>query len=90
MTRLLLGPLLRHVGTTDATIWVETDTPCEVEILGHRERTWTVAGHHYALVAIEGLAPDSSTTYSARYSIRVNAILAAATLDAACAAVKMP
>ena len=66
MTRLLLGPLLRHVGTTDATIWVETDTPCEVEILGHRERTWTVAGHHYALVAIEGLAPDSSTPYQVR------------------------
>jgi len=66
VTRLLLGPLLRHVGTTDATIWVETDAPCEVEVLDHRERTWTVAGHHYALVAVEGLAPDSSTSYQVR------------------------
>jgi hypothetical protein len=32
---LRLGPLLRHVGETDATIWVETDKPCRVEILGH-------------------------------------------------------
>ena len=41
MTRLLVGPVLRHVGTTDATVWVETDGPCEVRVLGARERTWT-------------------------------------------------
>ncbi|MHB8400308.1 MAG: DUF7800 domain-containing protein, partial [Candidatus Limnocylindrales bacterium] len=29
---LVLGPLLRHVGTTDATIWVETSAPCTVEV----------------------------------------------------------
>lgn len=63
MTRLLIGPLLRHVGTTDATVWVETDAPCVVEVLGHREHTWTVAGHYYALVLVEGLAPGSSTPY---------------------------
>ncbi len=34
MTRLLIGPLLRHVGTTDATVWVETDEPCDVAVLG--------------------------------------------------------
>jgi hypothetical protein len=27
---LVLGPLLRHVGPTDATVWVETDAHCEV------------------------------------------------------------
>ena len=54
MTRLLVGPLLRHVGTTDATVWVETDGPCEVEVLGGREHTWSVAGHHYALVEVRG------------------------------------
>jgi len=32
MTELLLGPLLRHVDATSATIWVETDGPCEVRI----------------------------------------------------------
>ncbi len=63
MTRLLLGPLLRHVGATDATVWVETDGPCEVEILGFRERTWTVAGHHYALVLVEDLPEGDATPY---------------------------
>ena len=28
---LLLGPLLRHVDETSATVWVETDAPCEVD-----------------------------------------------------------
>jgi hypothetical protein len=66
MTQLVLGPLLRHVGHTDATVWVETDGPCTVEVLGHTERTWVVAGHHYALVCIEGLEPGSSTAYDVR------------------------
>jgi hypothetical protein len=55
MADLLLGPLLRYVSETEATVWVETSEPCEVRILGRRERTFTVAGHHYALVQIEGL-----------------------------------
>jgi PhoD-like phosphatase len=63
VTHLLLGPLLRHVGTTDATIWVETDEPCEVEVLGHRTRTWTVRGHHYGLVIVDGLQPGTDTAY---------------------------
>jgi phosphodiesterase/alkaline phosphatase D-like protein len=66
MPRLLIGPVLRHVGTTDATVFVETDAPCEVDILGARERTWTVAGHHYALVVVDGLRPGTSTPYEVR------------------------
>ncbi len=66
MTRLVLGPLLRHVGPSDATVWMETDQPGEVEILGCRDRTWTVAGHHYALVVVDGLTPGRSTTYQVR------------------------
>jgi hypothetical protein len=66
MPRLVLGPLLRHVGEHDATVWVETDRPCTVEVLGHREDTWVVEGHHYALVCIEGLTPGSSTPYDVR------------------------
>ncbi|MEV4157736.1 alkaline phosphatase D family protein [Nocardia salmonicida] len=62
-TELVLGPLLRHVGECDATVWVETSAPCTVEVLGHHEHTWTVAGHHYALVLIEGLAAGSVTQY---------------------------
>jgi hypothetical protein len=57
---------LRHVSETQATIWVETREPCEVEILGHRERTFRVEGHHYALVCIEGLEPASRYEYEVR------------------------
>lgn len=63
MPELVLGPLLRYVSETEATVWVETDGPCEVEILGRREPTFGVAGHHYALVRIEGLEPDGFYEY---------------------------
>ena len=64
--QLKLGPLLRYVDETRATVWVETDEPCEVEILGHRTPTWSVHGHHYALVLIEGLRPASETPYEVK------------------------
>ncbi|WP_138757612.1 alkaline phosphatase D family protein [Modestobacter altitudinis] len=60
---LLLGPLVRHVDPVSATIWVETDRPCEVTVLGRRARTFCVNGHHYALVVVEGLEPGSTTPY---------------------------
>ena len=60
---LLLGPMLRHVDRTSATIWVETDAPCTVEVCGRTAETFTVHGHHYALVVIEGLEPGSTTPY---------------------------
>ena len=63
MARLVLGPLLRYVGEDEATIWVETDAPCEVEVLGCRDRTFRVAGHHYALVHCTGLEPASTLPY---------------------------
>jgi hypothetical protein len=62
--RLLLGPLLRHVGRTDATVWVETDAPCEVTVLGCSARTFAVSGHHYALVVVEGLQPGGRHPYA--------------------------
>src|ERR671932_914471 len=77
MPKLVLGPLLRYVGETQATIWVETDAAAEVEVLvsaagsgGHgtggprgRAPTFRVEGHHYALVLIEGLEPDRTYQY---------------------------
>ena len=63
MAQLVLGPLLRYVGDEEATVWVETDAPCEVEVLGARERTFHVEGHHYALVCVEGLEPGASVPY---------------------------
>ena len=50
MPRLVLGPLLRYVSDTEATVWVETDAPCEVDVLGFSAATFEVGGHHYALV----------------------------------------
>ncbi|HEX2134187.1 MAG TPA: alkaline phosphatase D family protein [Actinophytocola sp.] len=63
MPELLLGPMLRHVDTTSATVWVETDRPCTVTVAGASAHTFTVAGHHYALVAVTGLEPATSTPY---------------------------
>jgi hypothetical protein len=63
VSELVLGPLLRYVSETEATVFVETDAACEVEVLGRREPTFRVEGHHYALVRIEGLEPDSNYEY---------------------------
>ncbi|HEX3215102.1 MAG TPA: alkaline phosphatase D family protein, partial [Actinomycetota bacterium] len=77
MPKLVLGPLLRYVGETQATVWVETDDAARVEVLvspggpgqeadgGARGRapTFAVEGHHYALVLIDGLEPDRVYTY---------------------------
>ncbi len=66
MTALVLGPLLRHVDGTSATVWVETDRSCEVAVLGCAARTFEVAGHHYALVVCDGLEPGTTTAYDVR------------------------
>src|SRR5215211_5328496 len=63
MAQLVLGPLLRYVGEREAVIWVETDEACEVEVLGHRERTFRVHGHDYCLVVIDGLEPGREYEY---------------------------
>jgi hypothetical protein len=66
MPELVLGPLLRYVDATEATVWVETDAACEVEILGAAARTFHVAGHHYALVHVTGLEEDAVHPYEVR------------------------
>jgi PhoD-like phosphatase len=63
MPSLVLGPLLRYVGETEAVIWVETDAACEVEVLDTRERTFCVCGHHYALVCCGDLEPGTWHEY---------------------------
>lgn len=60
---VLVGPMLRFVGETEATVWMQTSGPCEVEVLGARCRTFTVAGHYYALVCVAGLEPGASYEY---------------------------
>ncbi|MDQ3648189.1 MAG: alkaline phosphatase family protein [Actinomycetota bacterium] len=60
---LVLGPLLRYAGEREATVWVETDVACEVEVLGHRARTFEIEGHRYALVRITDLEPGETYEY---------------------------
>ena len=59
----ILGPLLRYAGETDATVWVETDAACEVEVLGHTARTFEIEGHYYALVRLTDLEPGKTYEY---------------------------
>src|SRR4029453_3262233 len=77
MPKLVLGPLLRYVGETQATVWVETDAAADVEVLvapagdgagadgpvRGRAPTFAVPGHHYALVLVGGLAPKGLYEY---------------------------
>ncbi|OEV02589.1 alkaline phosphatase D family protein [Streptomyces oceani] len=69
MAALRLGPLLRYVDEDTATVWVETDGPCEAEVrcegsaAGGTARSWRVSGHHYALITVVGLEPGTETPY---------------------------
>jgi phosphodiesterase/alkaline phosphatase D-like protein len=77
MPKLVLGPLLRYVGETQATVWVETDAAARVEVAvspagddqaaaggAHGQApTFEVQGHHYALVLIDGLEPEHVYRY---------------------------
>jgi PhoD-like phosphatase len=63
---LLVGPLLRYVGSETATIWVETTRACEVAVLGQRTRTFHIEGHHYSLVMVTDLEPGTTIPYDVR------------------------
>jgi phosphodiesterase/alkaline phosphatase D-like protein len=63
---LLLGPALRHVSDTTALVWVQTESAATVEVLGCSAPTFEVQGHHFALVTVTGLTPDSVTEYQVR------------------------
>jgi hypothetical protein len=62
--QLVLGPLLRYVGETEATLWVETSEPCEVAILSSRTPTFCVRGRHYAIAYVKGLEPGCRYEYT--------------------------
>lgn len=68
MAELRLGPLLRYADGDTATVWLESSRPCTAEVRcadGARgaTRTFQIAGHHYALVTVTGLAPGTPTAY---------------------------
>src|SRR3954466_6186281 len=60
---LVLGPVLRHVGDTTAAVWVQVERPATITVLGCSTRTFEIAGHHYALVSVTGLDPDTPHPY---------------------------
>jgi hypothetical protein len=68
---LLLGPALRYVSETEATVWVETTAACTVRVLDTSTSTFEVAGHHYALVILEDLAPASTIPYQVHIDDRL-------------------
>ena len=67
---LVLGPMLRYVDETSATVWARTASAARVTV-ERAGRTWSaptvaVHGSHYALVVLDGLLPGSDDTYSVR------------------------
>jgi len=82
VAELILGPMLRHVSGDSATIWLEADERCTVEILGRATPTFCVAGHHYALSVIEDLQPGSSIEYDVRLDGELRWPVAGSTLPA--------
>ncbi len=68
MTTLVLGPLLRYVDETSASIWVEVSDAATVTVTAGDHvataRTFSAHGHHYALVELAGLEPGSHTPYA--------------------------
>jgi hypothetical protein len=56
MAELILGPLLRYVDETAASLWVETSRAAVVRVIAGEHvaeaSTFVVDGHHYALVCI--------------------------------------
>ncbi|PNI07584.1 glycoside hydrolase [Arthrobacter sp. AFG7.2] len=65
---LVLGPMMRYVDETSASIWVETRDASRVTVsAGGKQwdaRTFAVHSHHYALVEVDGLEPGSSSPYT--------------------------
>ena len=66
--RLLLGPLLRYVDETSASVWVETADPGTVTVVRGATTasapTFLVHDHHYALVELDGLEPGTTEAYT--------------------------
>ncbi|HYH76690.1 MAG TPA: alkaline phosphatase D family protein, partial [Arthrobacter sp.] len=65
---LVLGPMMRYVDETSASIWVETRSASRVSVRASGRNwetgTFAVHGHHYALVEADGIAPGSVLPYT--------------------------
>jgi hypothetical protein len=67
---VLVGPLLRYADESQATIWLEADRACTASVIIGEQLfdadTWSVHGHHYALVRIKDLGPCTAHPYEVR------------------------
>lgn len=67
-SRVILGPMMRYVDDVSASIWFETRDAGEVVVRAAGRswvaRTFAVHGHHYALVHVDGLQPDTTVPYT--------------------------
>lgn len=65
---IILGPMLRYVDSTRATIWMETRDAGVVTVRAgektHTTHTFGAHGHHFALVILEGLTPGATYEYA--------------------------
>ncbi|BCY14540.1 alkaline phosphatase D family protein [Actinoplanes sp. L3-i22] len=66
--QLLIGPVLRRVTGDRATLWVETSEPATVRVEAGGDAagsasTFSAYGHHYALIVVSGLTPESAHAY---------------------------
>jgi PhoD-like phosphatase len=73
---LLIGPVLRRVVGDRATVWVETTEPALVRVEADgggagSAQTFSAYGHHYAVVVVENLAPDTASAYRVFLNDRV-------------------
>jgi hypothetical protein len=68
---LVLGPLLRYVDETSASVWVEVARAGVVVVHAGGRRwqapTFAVHGRHYALVDIDGLEPGTVMDYGVTF-----------------------
>lgn len=75
-SNIVLGPMLRYVDETSATIWVEVANAGVVRVRsGQQEwsaKTFAAHGHHFALVIVDGLQPGQQY----EYSVQVNDVTA--------------
>ncbi|MEV4220955.1 alkaline phosphatase D family protein [Nonomuraea sp. ATR24] len=71
MPALVVGPMLRYVDSASASIFVEAEAPCTVTVEAggrpYKSPTFTVHGHHYAIVDITDISQDVIT-----YSVRLD------------------
>ncbi|TFD22973.1 alkaline phosphatase D family protein [Cryobacterium sp. TMS1-13-1] len=71
---LILGPMMRYVDNVSASIWFETRDAGRIVVTAAGRswaaRTFAVHAHHYALVHVDGLHPNTTLPYTVEFDGR--------------------